>query len=171
MLVILCILAFACKDTDSLETKKSSPNYSASATMLRKATKTYLNAWSDNDTILLKMITINKMIRNVNGEIISNNQNELFKSMQFWHRAMPDFKMVNKEISIVGNRIYVNWVGAGTNTGMFGDIPPTGKTGHTVGMSILTFDNKGSIVHESVFFDNLGLLEEWGYSISPPIMK
>lgn len=171
LFIIICIIAFACKDTNSLKTKKSLSNTSASATMLRKVTKSYLGAWSDNDTILLKSITINKLIRNVNGEIISGNQSELFESMQLWHRAMPDFKIVDKEINVIENRTYVSWICTGTNTGMFGDIPPTGKIGHTVGMSVLTFDNESNIVHEGVFFDNLRLLEDWGYSISSPIME
>jgi hypothetical protein len=171
LLAILVSLFFSCKDTNTLETKKSLSKISTSETSLKKTTKTYLSAWSDNDTVLLKMITSNKMVRNVNGEILSANQSELFESMQFWHRAMPDFKMVDKEINIIGNRTYVNWIGTGTNTGMFGDIPPTGKIAHTVGMSILTFDDEAHIVHESVVFDNLGLLKEWGYSISSPIME
>jgi len=84
---------------------------------------------------------------------------------------MPDFKMVDKEINVFENRTYVNWEVVGTNTGMYGTISPTGKIGHTEGISILTFDDEGHIVHESVFFDHLGLLEEWGYSISSPIME
>ncbi|WP_339627639.1 ester cyclase [uncultured Maribacter sp.] len=171
LFAILISLFFACKDTNALETKDILPKTNTSATILKKATKTYLSAWSDNDTVLLKMITINKLVRNVNGKIQSTNQSELFESMQIWHRAMPDFKMIDKEINVFENRTYVNWIGTGTNTGMFGDIPPTGKIGHTVGMSILTFDDEAHMVHESVVFDNLGLLKEWGYSISSPIME
>tara|TARA_R110002126_G_scaffold19683_9_gene73919 strand:- start:2828 stop:3364 length:537 start_codon:yes stop_codon:yes gene_type:complete len=169
--IILVTLSFACKDTNTLDSKENLPEISTSATSLKKTTKTYLSAWSDNDTVLLKMITTNKLVRNVNGEILSANQSELFESMQFWHRAMPDFKIVDKEINVIGNRTYVNWIGTGTNTGMFGNIPPTGKIGHTVGISILTFDEEEHIVHESVVFDNLGLLKEWGYTISSPIME
>jgi hypothetical protein len=171
LFIILVTLSFACKDTNTLDSKENLPKISTSEISLIKTTKTYLSAWSDNDTVLLKMITTNKLVRNVNGEILSANQSELFESMQFWHRAMPDFKIVDKEINVIGNRTYVNWIGTGTNTGMFGDIPPTGKTGHTVGVSILTFDDDAHIVHESVVFDNLRLLKEWGYSISSPIMK
>lgn len=171
LLVLLFILAFSCKDANPRENKESLPKISTTETILKKATKDYLNAWSDTDTVLLKLITINKLIRNVNGKIQSRNQSELFKSIRFWHRAMPDFKMVDKEINVFENRTYVNWEVVGTNTGMYGTISPTGKIGHTEGISILTFDDEGHIVHESVFFDHLGLLEEWGYSISSPIME
>lgn len=171
LFTLLFILVFSCKDANPPKTKEGLPKFSATATTLKKATKAYLSAWSDYDTVLLELITTDKLVRNVNGEILSVDQSELFKSMDFWHRAMPDFKMVDKEINVVGNRTYVNWVGTGTNTGMFGDIPPTGKIGHTEGISILTFDDEGYIVHESIFFDRLGLLEEWGYSISSPIME
>ena len=169
--MLLFILFFSCKDANPSKTMETLPKINATAITLKKATKTYLSAWSDYDTVLLKLVTINKLVRNVNGDILSVNQSELFKAIDFWHRAMPDFKLVDKEINVVGNRTYVNWVGTGTNTGMFGDIGPTGKIGHTEGISILTFDDEGHIVHESVFFDRLGLLEEWGYTISPPVME
>ncbi|TLP80242.1 ester cyclase [Maribacter sp. ACAM166] len=171
LFVILILLTFGCKDGKPIQPQTDLTIASPTASTLKKATKNYLSAWSDNDTILHQLVTIKNLVRNVNGEIISVNQNELFKTMQFWHRAMPDFKMVEKEINVVGNRTYVNWTGTGTNTGMFGKVPPSGKKGHTEGISILTFDDTGHIVHEAVCFDLLGLMEEWGYTISPPVMK
>jgi len=171
LISIITILAFACKDTNSIENKENSMAQNTIATTLTNATKTYLNAWSENDTTIHQIVTIKNLVRNVNGKIVSSNQKQLFKIMHFWHRAMPDLKIDEKEISVIGNRTYVNWIGTGSNTGMLGDTPPTGKKGHIEGMSILTFDDAGYIVHEATFFNLLGLMEEWGYTMTPPIME
>jgi predicted ester cyclase len=160
-----------CKDGKTTEQETDFTIAYSTASNLKKITKSYLSAWSENDTVLQQMITIKNVVRNVNGELISDNQEGLFRIMHFWHRALPDFKMVEKEINVVGNRTYVSWMFTGTNTGMFGDIPPTGKKGHTEGISILTFDDAGHIVHEAAFFDLMGLMEEWGYTVSPPVME
>lgn len=169
LFIISTIILISCKDIKSLEIKENSLIVSNST--LKKTTKTYLEAWSDNDSVVLEMITIHNLIRNVNGDIQSVNQHELYESMNELHTVMPDYKIIDKEVNVIDNRIYVTWVGTGTNTGMVGDVPPTGKIGHLEGISILTFNDENRIVHEAVFFDNLALLKEWGYSISPPIMK
>lgn len=168
---IIMILVFACKDTNSIEKKETSRAENTITTTLKITTKTYLNAWSENDTTVHRLVTTKNLVRNVNGKIVSINQKELFKTMNFWHRAMPDLKIDEKEISVIGTRAYVNWIGRGSNTGMLGNTPPTGKKGYIEGMSILTFDDAGYIVHEATFFNLLGLMEEWGYTMSPPIME
>jgi len=171
MLTFLILIAMGCKDGKTMEDKNSLTMTDAAVKSLKESTENYLNAWSQNDTVLLQEVSIKKMVRNVNGKIVSVNQNELFKIIQFWHRALPDFKMVEKEIVVVGDRTFVNWIGTGTNTGMFGDIPPTGKKIQTEGFSVLTFDDAGLIVHEAAFYDLLGLMTEWGYTVSPPVME
>ncbi|ASV31819.1 hypothetical protein CJ263_17235 [Maribacter cobaltidurans] len=171
LFMVLFLIVFACKNINSSETTENLHKPTCLETTLKKATKTYFYAWSKNDSTLIDSVSVKNLIRNVNGEIVSTNQNELLKTMYFWHTAMPNFKMVDKEINVVGNRTYVNWSGTGTNTGMYANTPPTGKIGHIEGMSILTFNNDGQIVYEGVFFDKLGLLEQWGYSVIPPIMK
>jgi predicted ester cyclase len=160
-----------CRDGKPTKQDSDATISNSTASNLKKVTKSYLSAWSDNDTILHQRITIKNVVRNVNGEVISVNQDGLFKTMDFWHRALPDFKVVEKEISVVGKRTYVKWRCTGTNTGMFGDIPPSGKKGHAEGISILTFDDADHIVHEATFFDLMGIMMEWGYTVSPPIME
>lgn len=168
---IVLILLVACRDNKTIENKNRSTSTNSNLSILKNVTKDYLNAWSEYDTLLQQSITIQKVIRNVNGENVSYNQHELFKSMHFWYRAMPDIKIIDKEITVIENRTYVNWVSTGTNTGMFGDIPPTGKVGQANGISILTFNDAGKIVHEITYFDMLSLMEELGYTMSSPVMN
>ena len=165
------IISMQCKDDKPKEDLDTLATTNPVTISIKKTTKTYLNAWSNNDTVLLQEITISNLVRDVNGDILSTNHTGLFNTIRFWHRALPDLKIVEKEIVIVGNRAYVNWTAIGTNTGMFEDIPPTGKKAHIDGFSILTFDDMGLIVHETTFSDLLGLMTDWGYTLSPPIME
>jgi hypothetical protein len=49
----------------------------------------------------------------------------------------------------------------GTNTGMFGDNQPTGKTMETHGLTILSFNDKGKVTQEEAYYDQLSFLEPW----------
>ncbi|WP_047245021.1 ester cyclase [Maribacter thermophilus] len=169
--ITVFVLYTACRDTSSLEKNDLSDNTALHVSTLKKNTKKYLNAWSEYDTLLLKSVAIQKFVRNVNGENISYDRRQLFRSMHFWNRAMPDLSVVDKEITVVENRTYVNWECHGTNTGMLGDTPPTGKVGQTTGISILTFDDAGKIVHEVTYFDMLSFMKDLGYTLSLPVME
>jgi len=171
LLAISFLSGSACKDQKSEQAQKSITTEIRIEKALKEASRNYLKAWSNNDTSLLKRIAIRNVIRNVNGEIASSSHNELSRTMRFWHTALPDFKVIEKEIIVEGNRTYINWTSTGTNTGMFGEITPTGKKSNTEGFSILTFDKAGQLIHENAYYDLLGVMKDWGYSVSPPHME
>lgn len=170
-LVILTLLIVSCKEQKKGNVSHTNSKAVAMDLTIKSASEGYLKAWSDNDTVLMQTIAIRNIVRNVNGEITSSNQSGLAQEMKFWHTAIPDFKVVEREIIVVGNRTYANWTCTGTNTGMFGDTPPTGKKSITEGFSILTFDDAGQLVHENAYYDQLGVMEDWGYTVTPPIME
>lgn len=168
LLVISFLASIACKDQNQEQAQESrTPNMLKEET-LKESSRNYLKAWTDFDTILLKKITIRNVVRNVNGEIASSNQKGITETMLFWHTALPDFKVVEKEIIIEGNRTYVSWTSTGTNTGMFGEMAPTGKKSNSEGFSILTFDDSQQLIHENAYYDLLGVMKDWGYSLNPP---
>ena len=171
ILIISFLAGAACKDQKQELTQNVVDNKIPLEEGLKQASRNYLKSWSDNDTSLLKEITIRNIVRNVNGEITSSNQKGLTSTMKFWHTALPDFKVVEKEIIIEGNRSYINWTSTGTNTGMFGEMTPTGKKSNTEGFSILTFDDSQQLIHENAYYDLLGVMQDWGYSMSPPNME
>ncbi|MEO9893188.1 ester cyclase [Aurantibacter sp.] len=135
---------------------------------LKTSSQNYLKAWSENDTTLLNEAAIRHIVRNVNGEIVSSNQHELYKNIKFWHTALPDFKMMAQEINILGNRTFINWKRTGTNTGMFGEITPTGKKSSSEGFSILTFNEQQQLIHVKTYVDVLGVMRDIGYTMQPP---
>lgn len=168
LLVIFFLSGTACNKHKQNQKQGTRTTLIQTQENLIESSKNYLKVWSNNDTLMLRNITIHNIVRNVNGEITSSDQKGLAVSMNLWHTALPDFKVVEKEIIVKGNRTYVNWTGTGTNTGMYGNITPTGKKSETEGFSILTFDNSGRLIHENVFFDMLMVMKDWGYTLLPP---
>ncbi len=138
---------------------------------LKTASKEYLKSWSDKDTAAIQALSVSNMERNVNGKIVSNNPSGLRESLKFWHTAIPDFKTMASEIMIKDNRAYISWTCTGTHTGKLGEVPPTGKKSITEGFSILTFDERGKIVRENAYYDLLGAMQEWGYTVVAPVME
>jgi steroid delta-isomerase-like uncharacterized protein len=165
------LLITSCKD----QNRGSYPESIAEAEQMDKtlkiATENYIKAWSDNDFDLMKSVTAANFVREANGATTSKNHTELNETMKFWHTAMPDLAVATEEIIVNGSKVYASWAVDGTNTGMYGETPPTGKKGATQGFTVLTFNKAGQIVHENVFYDLLGVVEDWGYSIAPPIME
>ncbi len=132
------------------------------------ATSDFIKAWSDNDFELLKSITTKNIVRVANGETAAKNQDEIGDIMKFWHTTIPDFNLNLKNSVVSGNKTYTSWTSTGTNTGNFGENPPTGKKSITQGFTILTFNNEGKVIHEEAFYDLLSVLNQWGYTVTPP---
>ena len=152
LLVIFSLSSTACKNDNEKLAQDSPILKGETLKTLKAASENYLKAWSANDTSMLRQISIRNVVRNVNGEINSSDQNGLISLMNHWHTALPDFKVVPNEIVIQGNRSYINWTCTGTNTGMLGEMTPTGKKSESDGFSVLTFDDNGQLIHENAFY-------------------
>lgn len=134
-------------------------------------TKTHYEAWNKTDADLMKTVTIEKITRHANGKLATADQAGLAATFNFFKTAVPDFTLTPGDIIIKGDKSYTKWVVKGTNTGMFGDNQPTGKTMETHGLSILSFDDNGKVTQEEAYFDQLSFLEPWGYTVTPPAVK
>jgi predicted ester cyclase len=88
--------------------------------------------------------------------------------MQSFHTGFPDFKVSIESVEVKGNKAYVHWIAKGTNTGVFNENPPTGKTVNIPGFAIWTFDEEGRPVREDSFWDNLAMMTQMGYTLTPP---
>lgn len=134
-------------------------------------TKIEHEAWNKLDTNLFKTVTIEKITRYANGKLASSNQTEYAAIMTFFKTAIPDFSLTGEDIIVNGDKSYAKWIVRGTNTGMFGNNPPTGKPFETIGFTVLTFNEEGMITKEEAYFDQLSYLEAWGYTVTPPVAK
>ncbi len=168
-IVISSLLLVYCVDP---ERKKNAVTHAiTNEKQLKTASENYLSAWSNKDTALIEAMALPNMVRNVNGKIVSKNPSGLAETLRYLNTAIPDFEVGAREITVFGNKSYISWTCTGTLTGMLGDTPPTGKKSITEGFSILTFDDRGKLMNESAYYDLLGVLQEWGFTVTPPVME
>jgi steroid delta-isomerase-like uncharacterized protein len=78
-----------------------------------------------------------------------------------YRTAFPDVRMTIEDMTAEGDRVVVRWTARGTQTGVFMEIPATGKPTKVTGM----FANRlagGKIVEGWGNFDALGMLQQLG---------
>ena len=80
-------------------------------------------------------------------------------------------KLVINEIYNKNNRVFIKWTFTGTNTGVFGESPATGKKVKILGFSSVLLNTEGKIVKEDVFYNELDLLQQLGYTMKFPIVE
>ena len=88
--------------------------------------------------------------------------------MNQFHTGFPDFKVSLDSYFLKDGKSYINWTCTGTNTGPFMDNPPSGKKMEIHGYSVWAFDSNGLAVQENAFFDNMDMLSQLGYTVTPP---
>lgn len=125
-------------------------------------------AWNNNNTEILYANSVENFERFSNGVLEANNQAEYAGFMAVFHTAIPDFSITASDPFVRGDQTYTRWTATGTNTGMFNENPPTGKSSVTHGFTIMTYNAEGKAIKEEAFFDNLGYLTAWGYTVTPP---
>jgi len=91
--------------------------------------------------------------------------------MNIYFIGFPDATVTVSEISTVDNLLFTRWNFSGTNTGVFGDFPATGKKVDVSGCSTLKFNNEGKIASEDVYYNELELLQQLGYTLNPPVLE
>jgi steroid delta-isomerase-like uncharacterized protein len=127
-----------------------------------------VEAWSTNDVEAFKSLTVPNVIRNSNGTRQASNQSEYAAMMNQFHTGFPDFNVKMDSYFLKDGKSYLYWTCTGTNTGPFMDNPPTGKKIEIHGFSVWTFDSNGLAVQEDSFFDNMDMLSQLGYTLTPP---
>lgn len=90
-----------------------------------------------------------------------------------WHRdrraAFPDLRYKIVEVVAGGERVAVRWRAAGTQTGQFGPVPPTGQVVSYSGASFLRFDTEGRITDVWSVNELFQLLSQLGVEMLPPL--
>lgn len=109
--------------------------------------------------------------RYMNGIEMVSDMNEHRASMEIFKTGFPDLTITYSDRFIKDNNAFVVWDFTGTNTGAMGDIAATGKKVKISGITHLYFDDNGKIYREDVFYNELDLLQQLGYILSPPMLE
>lgn len=129
------------------------------------------DGWNRADMEKLKTISAENYVRILNGTIVADNRNGLQASMNRFLTGFPDTKVTVDQIIIKDNNLVAHWTFSGTHTAIYGELPPTGKKGNIRGCSTLQFNEKGEIMREEVYYNELDLLRQLGYTLNPPVIK
>jgi steroid delta-isomerase-like uncharacterized protein len=124
------------------------------------------DAWNGRNIDSLDAIFAPDFVRIVNNQPEANGVEGYKKAIADFRTAYPDLKLTLDNTIYGENGGATRWVLTGTNTGS-GQMPPTGKSVNIWGESIVLFAN-GKITKELVAFDNQTLMEQLGYTITPP---
>ena len=90
-----------------------------------------------------------------------------------WHRerraSFPDLRYKVTDLVVAGPRAAVRWRAAGTQTGQFGPVPPTGRVVSYSGATFLRFDADGRIADAWSVNELFQVLQQLGVEMLPPL--
>jgi len=126
----------------------------------------YYEVWETGNLDELDTIIGPNFVRHSDKGTSVEGLENLKKMISGFRTAFPDLKVVSNEEIYTENKFAGRWTFTGTNTGP-GEMPPTGKSVTMWGINIIHFEN-GKIVEEWDAFDNLPMMEQLGFMITPP---
>ncbi|MDY7395096.1 ester cyclase [Aureibaculum sp. 2210JD6-5] len=131
----------------------------------------YLEAQNSIGENKVDTLITESYIRNMNGIEMVSNINEHKASMDIFLTGFPDMTLTFPKRLIKDKHAYIEWTFSGTHTGTFGELTATGKKVNISGITHLYFNENDRIYREDVFYNELDLLQQLGYTLSPPITE
>ena len=154
----------------SCDQKKLGRNNMSSKEMQMQITlDTLMEAcWNKKEIAKLELVMTEDVSRRVNNIIVAHNRKEVAANIAVFISGFPDLTITLSNLHLSDNYAFYNWTFSGTNTGIFGEFPATGKKVKVNGISKIIFNEEGIIVQEDVSYNELDLLQQLGYSLNPP---
>jgi steroid delta-isomerase-like uncharacterized protein len=75
--------------------------------------------------------------------------------------AFPDLHFTIEDQIVTGDKVGTRWTAEGTNTGTFGEIPPTGRRVHVDGLILDRVEN-GKVVERWEQWDQMAMMRQLG---------
>jgi steroid delta-isomerase-like uncharacterized protein len=169
MSALIMLLFFSCKEHGADNGGQVSQDLKSN--LMKKNFDRFIESLNNKDLVAFRQVSINDCIRNLNGITVARHQNEMEANINVFFNGFPDAKVTADEVSTSDNLLFARWTLAGTNTGNFGDYPPTGKKVKVSGCSSVQFNEQGQMVREDVYYNELELLQQLGYTLNPPVLK
>jgi len=127
--------------------------------------------WNKKNMEKLKRVVVPDFVRTVNDIKIAGNEKEMEAAMNIFFTGFPDLHITLDSMIVKDSRLFTHWTATGTNTGIFGGVPATGKKVKFAGFSIINYDNRGILTREDAYYNELSLLQQLGYTLQPPVLK
>ena len=167
VLLAFIILFISCREEQSQQNELEAKEIAIKATINDMVTQ----CWNNKDMEKFRAIATENFIRKNNGIIVANNRNEMEATMNVFFTGFPDLEVILNNTIIKGNQAFSQWTAVGTNTGIFGETAATGKkikfSGYTVGF----YTDEAKYTGEEVYYNELELLQQLGYTLVSPIVE
>ena len=128
----------------------------------------YLEAWNEGNLSLFDELLSPEIVRHtvdIYEDIIGIEAFKEHVNLQW--TTFPDFNVTLDELIIKGDNIVGRWTVTGTNTGPFGELPPTGKKVKFSGVEVSHFVD-GKAVEQWVYYNQAAIFTQIGFTITPP---
>src|SRR5210317_1904686 len=159
-IVILFLLLGACNTVDK---KKEIEEQN------KKTIEAYVDTiWNKKDLDSLEVFFSSKFIRKVNNIDLAVNYAEFTANLNILFTSFPDLQMNIEYIMAAEDKVFMNWTITATNTGEFSDHPATGKKVKVSGITRLDLNEEGKIIYENIYYNELSLMQQLGYTLSMP---
>jgi len=170
---LVCTIALlaSCNQRKNDVNSETETKQKAMKEKIMAANEALFAAWNSGDATAMEANLAADFSRKQNGLPSANNREEYIDLMKFFRTAIPDMTFTYEVVAVNGNKTLTKWTTKGTNSGMFGDQPATGKSSETHGFTILTYNDEGKAISEEAYFDQLSYLEAWGYTLTPPTVE
>ena len=122
--------------------------------------------WNNGNLDQIGEVWDESVVRSVNQLPDVKGVEGMKKVISGFRTAYPDAKLTADEVIFAENKATLRWTFTGTNTGP-GEMPPTGKKIKIWGITVLHFAN-GKVTKEIVAYNNQALMEQLGYTMTPP---
>lgn len=165
ILLFLIIAPLACKS------EKQEPKDERQKQMAQQVRTWVDSCWNQRNFKALEALTSATSTRLMNGVKVAEGPAELEAHLQLFFTAFPDLVITTDEVHFTDDLAFFQWNARGTNTGVFGEVAPTGKRVNINGLSHLSFSEEGKIVKEIVYYNELELLQQLGYTLIPPNLE
>ena len=94
-------------------------------------------------------------------------------AMVAWHHdrrtSFPDVRYEVVDLVVAGDRAALRWRAAGTQSGPFGPVPPTGRRVEYSGATFLRFDADGRVADVWSVNELFQVLQQLGVEMVPPL--
>jgi predicted ester cyclase len=164
-ILILLVVITACK------TENKSAKLSMNDKLSNNLNVFIDSCWNDQNVSKLNELVSKDFVRMLNGINVAGNENEMAAHMNVFFTGFPDLKIEYSDAYIEGNNIFMNWECTGSNTGVFGEMRATGKKVKIQGLSHLYFTEEGKLYKEDVYYNELDMLQQLGYTLTSPVLE
>jgi len=167
VLLAFIILFISCREDQSQQNELEAKEIAIKATINDMITQ----CWNNKDMEKFRAIATENFIRKNNGIIVANNRNEMEATMNVFFTGFPDLEIILNNTIIKGNQAFSQWTAVGTNTGIFGETAATGKKIKFSGYHVGYYNNEAKYTGEEVYYNELELLQQLGYTLVSPIVE